>query len=288
MPCSKLNDRMTLKTRRLSRFRADLHVHTALSPCASDEMTPPAIVRTAMAKGLDIIAVCDHNSAGNVEAVQVAARQQAVQVAAHQQALQAAARQQAAQSDGATLAVLCGMEVTSAEEVHVLGLFPDLEAAHKVSDRIRGCLPPADQEYYSFFGRQSLLSADGEEIGLESASLAAAVPLPVDAVVSLIHGAGGLAIAAHVDRRSFSVYSQLGFFPRSAGFDAIEVSRRLRAESELWKELRQLGLPVIRSSDSHFLDELGTAATELYLCEPTFAELALAFAGLEERRVVHA
>jgi len=270
MPCSKLNDRMTLKTRRLSRFRADLHVHTALSPCASDEMTPPAIVRTAMAKGLDIIAVCDHNSAGNVEAVQVAARQQA------------------AQSDGATLAVLCGMEVTSAEEVHVLGLFPDLEAAHKVSDRIRGCLPPADQEYYSFFGRQSLLSADGEEIGLESASLAAAVPLPVDAVVSLIHGAGGLAIAAHVDRRSFSVYSQLGFFPRSAGFDAIEVSRRLRAESELWKELRQLGLPVIRSSDSHFLDELGTAATELYLCEPTFAELALAFAGLEERRVVHA
>lgn len=270
MPCSKLNGQLTAAMRGLRRFRADLHVHTALSPCASSEMTPPAIVRAAIAKGLDMIAVSDHNSTRNVQAVQEAAEQVA------------------AEARGARLAVLCGMEITSTEEVHVLSLFPDLSAARQISDQIRGYLPPANQEYYAFFGRQSLLSAEGHEIGLESAGLATAVPLALDAVVDLIHDAGGLAVAAHVDRRSFSVYSQLGFFPRGAGFDAVEVSRRLGPEAALWKELDELGLPVIRSSDSHFLEELGSTLTELYLLEPTFPELALAFAGVDERRVTHA
>lgn len=285
MPCLKLNDQLTTAMTGLSRFWADLHVHTALSPCAADEMTPPAIVRAAIAKGLDMIAICDHNSAGNIQAVQEAAEQAARELAT---AKRPPGLPAAAGREGAQLAVLSGMEITSAEEVHVLGLFPDVDTARTVSNYIHTCLPPADHEYYAFFGRQSLLSAEGQEVGLESAGLAAAVPLTLDAVVSLIHEAGGLAVAAHVDRPSFSVYSQLGFFPRRAGFDAVEVSRRLGPQAPLWKELEELELPVIRSSDSHFLDELGTAASQLYLSAPTFTELALAFAGAEGRRVSHA
>lgn len=246
-------------------YRADLHIHTALSPCASDEMTPPAIVATALEVGLDMIAVSDHNTAGNVAAVQ-----------------------RAAAAAGGKLAVLPGMEITSLEEVHVLGVFPDVEAAESVAARLRMLLPPADAGYYSFFGEQPLLDAAGCTLGTESAALAYATPLDLSETVALIHDAGGVAIAAHVDRKAFSVLSQLGFFPPDTGFDGIEVSRHLKPDSPRWEEFAALGLPITGSSDGHFLEEIGSAATELRIVEPTFAELALALAGAEERSVARA
>ena len=246
----------------LRSIRADLHVHTALSPCGSDEMTPPAIVAAALAKGLDMIAVCDHNTAGNVGATQ-----------------------QAAQVAGGRLAVLAGMEITSVEEVHVLGLFPDLAAAEEVAAKIRAHLPAADPDYYAFFGEQPVLAADGHATGVETACLALATPLDLTESVELVHSVGGLAIAAHVDRKSFSVFSQLGFFPQDAGFDGVEVSRHVRSDSPLLEEFAGLGLPMTSSSDSHFLEEIGTAATELWVKDATFSELALALAGSEGRNV---
>jgi PHP family Zn ribbon phosphoesterase len=246
----------------LISIRADLHVHTALSPCAADEMTPPAIVAAALARGLDMIAISDHNTAGNVGATQ-----------------------EAAQSAGGRLAVLAGMEIASAEEVHVLGLFPGLAAAEDVAAKIRGYLPVADPEYHAFFGRQPLLGADGRPRGAESACLALAIPLDLTDAVGLVHSVGGLAVAAHVDRKSFSVFSQLGFFPRDAGFDGIETSLRARRDSYRYSELADLGLPMTDSSDSHFLDQIGAAATEFLVEGPTFVELALAFAGRDGRCV---
>ena len=243
-------------------IRADLHIHTALSPCGADEMTPPAIAATALAKGLDMIAVSDHNTAGNVGATQEAAR-----------------------AAGGRLEVLAGMEITSIEEVHVLGLFPDLEAAEEVAARIRAYLPTADAGYYEFFGEQPVLAADGRLVGSETACLALATPLDLTESVELVHSVGGLAIAAHVDRKSFSVFSQLGFFPEDAGFDGVELSRHLRPGFPRVEEFEALGLPITSSSDSHFPEEIGTAATELRVEEPTFAELALAFAGTEGRAV---
>ncbi|MCX5684822.1 MAG: PHP domain-containing protein, partial [Planctomycetota bacterium] len=118
----------------MKRFLADLHIHTVLSPCASEEMTPPAIVRAAVAKGLGMIAICDHNSAGNVRATQEAA--------------------------GGRLSVLAGMEVTTAEEVHVLGLFPDAASAASAADEVLATLPdqpePVDADH-----RQWLMDAEG-------------------------------------------------------------------------------------------------------------------------------
>lgn len=249
----------------LKPYRADLHVHTALSPCGADEMTPPAIVATALEVGLDMIAISDHNTAGNVAAVQ-----------------------QAAHAAGGRLTVLAGMEITSLEEVHVLGLFPDVQAAETVAARVRALLPGADPGYYSFFGRQPLLDADGFEIGAETAALAYATPLDLSETVALVHDAGGVAIAAHVDRKAFSVFSQLGFFPPDAGFDGIEVSRHLKADSPRWEEFTALGLPITSSSDGHFLEEIGGAATDLLMAEPTFAELVLALAGAGDRSVARA
>jgi len=257
-----LSDRPAAMTEGLRLFRADLHIHTVLSPCGSDDMTPPAIVKTARERGLDMIAICDHNSAGNVRAVQEAA--------------------------GDHLVVLAGMELAGGEEAHVVGLFPDVETAEGVGSRLRALLPVADAGYYSFFGVQPLVAADGGPVGEESAALALAAPLALDETVALIHEAGGLAIAAHVDRRSFSVYSQLGFFPHDAGFDAVETSRHLPADSPRLEEFRALGLPVIGSSDAHYLEDIGSAVTGLRMAEPTFAELVLALAAANGRSAARA
>ena len=238
---------------------ADLHIHTALSPCGSEEMTPLAIVEAALDVGLEMIAICDHNTARNVAAVQEAAEDR--------------------------LVVLAGMEVTSVEEVHVVGLFPDAASAEAASDEVRALLPAADKEYYAFFGEQPVLCADGTEIDGETASLAVATTLDLNDTVGLIKRHGGLAVAAHIDRRAFGVLSQLGWFPEDAGFDGVEVSRHMASDAPRMAEFRGFGLPITGSSDSHYLHEIGAAMTVLTLKEPTFAEVVLAFANAEGRRV---
>ncbi len=228
-------------------------------------MTPPAIVAAAAKAGLDVIAISDHNTAGNVAAVQ-----------------------EAAKAAGNGLTVLPGMEITSAEEAHVLGVFPDLQAAEGAAAELRTMLPRADSDYYAFFGEQPLLTAAGCQAGAETAALAGASPLDLTSTVEFIHRLGGLAIAAHVDRKAFSVYSQLGFFPQEAGFDGVEVSRHVSTDSPRLEEYSALGLPLIGCSDSHYLEEIGTATTELHLAGPEFSELALALAGAEGRSVARA
>jgi len=229
----------------VKRILADLHIHTVLSPCASEEMTPPAIVRAAVAKGLGMIAICDHNAADNVRATQEAA--------------------------GEALAVLAGMEVTTAEEVHVLGLFPDAAAAESAAEEVQATLPdrpePAGAD-----DRQWLMDADGRVTGCEKKMLSAASRFPLEEAVGLIKRHGGLAVASHVDRPSFSVMSQLGLFPAGAGFDAIEVfcaAGKPEAEAR-WASL---GLPIFHSSDSHYLAEIASRTTSLTMQGATFTEL---------------
>lgn len=238
---------------------ADLHVHTALSPCADGSMTPPVIVGSALTEGLAMIAVCDHNSARNVAAVQEAA--------------------------GEHLCVLAGMEITTAEECHVVGLFPDAAAAEAAGDEVAATLAAADEGYETFFGEQHLLDATGLETGRETLALATATPLSVDAAVALVHRHGGLAVAAHIDRPSFGVIGQLGFFPEEAGFDAVELSRHVPAGSEQEAAFAVHGLPVLHSSDAHYVVDVGAARTAVTCERPSFDELALALRGLEGRRV---
>jgi len=242
--------------------RADLHVHTALSPCGDDEMSPPAIVDAALAAGLDVIAVCDHNAAGNTGAVGEAA--------------------------GSRLTVISGIEITTAEEVHIVGLFPTSTAAANAADEVRETLPVADDDYTRFFGEQYLMSADGTVYGHDAHALALATALRLDEAVELIKRFGGLVVAAHVDRPTFGVVSQLGFFPFEAGFDAVELSRHAPAGSPAAAACAEYRLPVMRSSDSHYLEDVGCVATALTLEAPTFAELVLAVAHRQGRIVADA
>jgi len=244
----------------VKEFLADLHIHTALSPCAVDEMTPPAIVRAALAQGLAMIAVCDHNSAGNVAAVQQAA--------------------------GPALAAIAGIEITTAEEVHVVGLFPDAASAEGAAAEVLATLP-VRRGRSAGLGMQLLMDAQGNVRGSEKRMLASASALALGDAVGLVHRFGGLAIAAHVDRPSFSVLSQLGVFPAEAGFDGAEISAFSRgspraAEFEAW------GLPLVASTDSHSPGEIGCAWSVLSARAATFEELGRAMRGEGGRRISHA
>lgn len=242
--------------------RADLHVHTALSPCADAAMTPLVVVAWAVDEGLDMIAICDHNSAGNVAAAQRAA--------------------------GDALCVLAGMEVTTAEEAHVVGLFPDAAAALAAAAEVAATLPPAGPDYAAHFGEQLLMDEDGREVGREGRALALASGFTVEEAVALVHRHGGLAVAAHVDRRGFGVVAQLGVFPHHAGFDAVEVSPHAAPGSDAWATAAAYGLPVLRGSDAHRPEEIGAARSALRLAAPTFAELRLALQAADGREVLDA
>ena len=244
---------------------ADLHIHTVLSPCAAREMRPPAIVREALEKGISVLAVCDHNSAGNTAAVR------------------------AASTAAGGPAVIAGMEITTREEVHVLGLFPSdaaaAAAAHSVSVGLPRWRPLAPRT--STAGKRSpeqeLVDAEGRITGIEPLMLAAASGFSLGDAVALIHRHGGLAVAAHMDRRSFSVPGQLGFLPPDVPFDGLEISAAGVAGGRA-AEFAAYGLPLVSSSDSHFLHDIGSGLTILEVREPVFEEVALAFRGRQGRR----
>jgi 3',5'-nucleoside bisphosphate phosphatase len=258
----------------MKTFRADLHIHTALSPCGDAAMTPPAIVRTARAGGLDLIAICDHNAAGNVAAT-----------------MTAAAALEAASPAAGELAVLAGIEITTAEEVHVVGLLPDVAAAEAVAAAVQATLPTADAAYYARFGEQTLMTSDGAACGTEPRMLAAGTTLELAEVVGLIRRHGGVALAAHVNRPSFSVLSQLGLFPEDVGFDAIEVFTPCTPGAPAPRPhptvaaLAAHGLPVLASSDAHYLGDIGRACSIFEMQAPTFDELARTLHGAGGRRV---
>jgi 3',5'-nucleoside bisphosphate phosphatase len=233
------------------RVAADLHVHTCLSSCAERAMRPRAIVEAAVARGLGMIGVCDHNSAGNVRSVAAAA--------------------------GDRLCVIAGMEIATSEEAHVVGLFPTVAAAEGAAREVAASLPrcrvPEEQE---------LVDADGATLGLEPLLLSVASAFSLEGTVDLVHRHGGLAIAAHVDRRSFSVPSQLGFIPPDALFEALEVSAH-GARVGRAAAFEGLGFTLTTGSDAHTPGLVGDGFVVLDVEAPCFRELALALAGADGR-----
>ncbi|MGZ5468946.1 MAG: PHP domain-containing protein [Candidatus Aminicenantales bacterium] len=244
----------------LRRLRADLHIHTCLSPCGELTMSPRAVVRRAREAGLDILAVTDHNTTENTAAVIEAA-------------------------GGTGLAVLPGIELTTAEEVHVLGLFEAGTALGPFQAEVYENLPdlPAKMK---FVDDQVIVDAEDFVTGFCPRCLFGATLFSVQDAVALIHRYGGLAIACHVDRESFSIISQLGFIPPGLPLEAVEVTPR-HSPDEARKAFGPFGdLPIVRFSDAHKPEEIGTATTEFLVEGPGLGEIRKALAGQDGRRVI--
>jgi len=227
----------------------DLHVHTVLSGCADIEMVPPRIVQAALALGLAAIAITDHNSAENVEATQQAAQ-------------------------GAGLVVFAGMEVQTREEVHLLALFGQAEQARALQAAVYERLP-AEPNRPEHFGEQLVVDALGRYVAAEPRLLQVSVSLGIEEAAVLIRRLGGLCLAAHVDRPSYSVFANLGFIPPALLLDGAEASKNADP-GELAAAHKDLaGLGVGAFGDAHRLAEL-TARTQFFVQEPTIEEVGLA------------
>ncbi len=209
-------------------FRADFHIHSCLSPCASLEMSPNAIVRQARSVGLTALALSDHNCAFNLPAFdEICARE--------------------------GMACLYGIEVTSIEEVHNLCLFDDLGSAMDFGQKVYDSLPPIPNQP-DRFGDQPIVNADDEILGMAEKFLINASSYDIGTLLEEVHALGGLFIPAHIDRQVFGMISQLGFLPQE-DFDAVELT--VSGDPAL-----ALDYPVVHNSDSHQLDRLGSAYTD--------------------------
>lgn len=240
-------------------FAADLHIHTFLSPCAGREMNPKAIVGRCLDLGLDIIASADHNSAANIEAL-------------------------AAAAEGTGLTVICGMEVCTKEEVHLLTLLPDLSAMHEW-ELIVAPHRATGRNIPEIFGRQWICSPRTGDITEETALLSAPTTLSVDEVVDGVDALGGISVPCHIDRRAFSIVAQLGFVPDHLDIPVLEISRTITATEARAKFPATQGRVLLSSSDAHTLEEIGLGCSLFWLEEPTFAELILALRGEAGRYV---
>lgn len=232
----------------MKEFIVDLHVHTCLSACGMPGMIPPAIVAASKLKGLDGIGITDHNSAGNVGAVMAAG--------------------------GNDLVVFGGMEITTQEEIHLLGLLGDLKQLALFQSVVSGHLHGKNDP--DRFGEQYLVDEEGYVTGLCDALLSSATDMPLEDAVDLIHEFGGIAVAAHIDRESFSIVSQLGFIPESLPLDGVEIAGPGGAAIDGTGAGRFTRLA---SSDAHSPEQIGSAVS-VVLCEClTFEELKSAIAG---------
>ena len=214
-------------------------------------MIPPLIVRRALDLGLGLIAVTDHNAAANCAAVIEAAQ-------------------------GTGLAVLPGMEVQTAEEVHVLCLFDTVEQALTWQGIVFDHLPDLPNAE-DVLGAQFVVDSGGEYIRTEGRLLLTSTDLSLDEVISRIKALGGLPIPAHIDRPSFSLLANLGFVPPGLDVPALEIFRLTDPADAIarWPDIAPY--PLIRSGDAHRLSEI-TPALSLTLATPTVAELGLALA----------
>lgn len=238
-------------------FKTDLHIHTCLSACAELDMTPPKIIQKAKDSGLQIIAITDHNSAENVPAVK--------------------------RASGNEITVFAGMEITTSEEVHILGLFEVYEEIKPLEEIIYNSLQGPEFDERS--GYQLIVNEKEEILSFSKRPLIGASSLSTKEVIDLIHRFNGIAIASHIDKEVFSLVSQLGFLPEDLGLDALEISVYISSEDAV-KRFGQLNLPLIRSSDSHHLHEIGRAYSRFLMEKPTFDELKLALKGQKGRRIL--
>lgn len=214
----------------------DFHIHSCLSPCSDTEMTPHSIAGMSYINGLDIIAVADHNTARNIRAVSEAAQQYGV-------------------------LVVPGIEAETAENIHVLCLFPDIETAESFGLMLEAHLPPIKNRP-EIFGEQCIMNCLDEKTGELETLLINATDITIEEMKRMVEEKGGVCIAAHIDRESNGIAAILGCVPDELNFSSVELSKKAPPDF-----LRDNKYKYISDSDAHTLTDISEKVNYLELEE---------------------
>lgn len=219
------------------KLKYDLHIHSCLSPCGDNDMTPYNLTNMAKICGCDIIALTDHNTCLNCESAMKA-------------------------GENIGLTVVPGMELCTSEEIHCICLFPELKNALSFSDYVKSTLPPIKNKE-KIFGNQYIMNEADGILGSFDLLLTTASGISIESLDSLMKDYGGLWYPAHIDRNSYSVISALGDFPDSLETSVFELT--YDADEKLYREKYPAtkNKKLIRSSDAHYLENLMTEKMEI-------------------------
>lgn len=207
----------------------DLHTHSCLSPCGDNDNTPSNLAGIAAVSELDIVALTDHNTAKNCPAFFKAAEYYGITPVA-------------------------GMELTTAEDIHIVFLFPKLELALEFSDYVDSRRVKIKNRE-DIFGEQLIMNENEEIIGKEEFLLSNATTISVDEVIDLSERFGGVCFPAHIDRDANSIISVLGAIPENLAFSAVE----FHSSEKIGEYLDKYPIKnkrIIIDSDAHYLQNV--------------------------------
>lgn len=229
----------------MNRYFYDLHLHSCLSPCGDEDMTPNNIAGMAALKGLNIIALTDHNSCKNCPAFFEACKKQGV-------------------------VPVAGMELTTSEDIHMVCLFPTLQMAMEFDQTVqqKRILIPNRAD---IFGHQLIMDGEDNITGEEEYMLINGTTLSVNDCYELVTELGGVCYPAHIDRRSNGMVSVLGAFPEDPPFTCAEYhdgGQRQEFE-ERYPILRSK--QVVVSSDAHYLWDMNEAENSFMIDDEPYS-----------------
>ncbi len=245
----------------MKEYRADLHVHTVLSPCGSLEMSPENIIMSAKKKGLDIIGIADHNSTKQSIVIKELGKEYGI-------------------------FVLCGAEINTKEEVHCLSFCKDENDLDELQKYIDNHLPVIINKP-ELFGDQVWVDKDGNILGEEERLLIVGLNQSIDEVAERVNNLGGIFIPAHVDRPRNSVSSQLGFISEDVKVTALEISRISSLNSVYDKYPWTKGFSIVTNSDAHVPNDIGAGYSTFLLQELSFKEIKKALKNEDGRKVLN-
>ncbi len=243
----------------LGKYRADLHVHTLLSPCAELEMMPSLIAFMAQNAGLDMLGVCDHNSCENAGAVMKAA-------------------------EGTGVKVFPGLEVQSVEGVHLMCLFEELEEALSMQKIVYEKLSDID---IGNNGAEEQIIVDENDEFVDYCKRPIAYPssMDIDEVYGETVSRNGIVIPSHIDRIETGLCGVLGIMPDSPRFGAVEITANISKDAARKKFLVPEDVQMVCNSDAHWLSAIGSRCSVFTMERRTIAEMRLAISAESERSV---
>ena len=219
----------------------DFHLHSCLSPCGDNDMTPYNLVNMAKILGLDIIALTDHNSAQNCRAAMTV-------------------------GESVGLTVVPGMELCTSEEVHIVCLFDDVNNAEAFSDYVLSTVPPVKNRP-EIFGDQLMMNGGDGIVGTQELLLTTASGISIENAVETVGQYGGVCYPAHIDRSSYSVISNLGMITDEMNFAAVEMTENADQDEYRAKYPIIKDMPVFVSSDAHYLENMREAKHTIDIAE---------------------